>query len=46
VHRWVAWAAIAGVVLLAAAAFLFFHLLLEMVPAIQEHWPADGWIRT
>ena len=46
VHRWVAWSAVVGVVLLTAAAFLFFHLLLEMVPAIQEHWPADGWIRT
>jgi hypothetical protein len=46
VHLWVAWAAVIGVFLLTAVAFLFFLLLLEMVPAIQEHWPADGWIRT
>ncbi len=40
VHRWVAWTAVIGVALLFGLAALFFRLLLEMVPAIQEHLPA------
>lgn len=46
VHRWVAWSAVVGVVLLAGLAFLFFHLLREAVPAIQEHWQAERGIWT
>jgi hypothetical protein len=40
VHRWVAWAAVAGVVLVLALSALFFGFLWQMVPAIQDHWPA------
>jgi hypothetical protein len=40
VHRWVAWAAVVGIVLVLALSAFFFGLLRQMVPAIQDHWPA------
>ncbi len=39
VHRWVAWAAVAGILLLAVLSSLFFGLLWKMIPMIQSHWP-------
>jgi hypothetical protein len=40
VHRWVAWAAVAGVVLLTVLSALFFGLLWKAVPLLQDYWPA------
>ncbi len=40
VHRWIPWAAVAGVVLLLILASLFFGLLWRMFPPLHDVWPS------
>lgn len=39
VHRWVAWAAVAGILVLVFLSSLFFWILREMLPFLRDHWP-------
>ena len=39
VNRWVPWVAVAGFLLIFAMAALFFGMLWETIPSLQEIWP-------
>jgi hypothetical protein len=46
VHRWVAWAAILGVLLLVGTSVLFFRFLWEMLPELRNFWESHQGFRT
>ena len=40
VHRWIAWAAVLGILLLVGISALFFRLLWGMIPELRHFWEA------